>query len=51
MQPPVLRVGNLDAQRDFTDVADIVAAYVQVIKKSSELSVGEIFKGCICEKR
>jgi GDP-4-dehydro-6-deoxy-D-mannose reductase len=27
LQPPVVRVGNLRAQRDFTDVRDIVRAY------------------------
>ncbi|HEX6292550.1 MAG TPA: GDP-mannose 4,6-dehydratase [Herpetosiphonaceae bacterium] len=27
LQPPVVRVGNLQAQRDFTDVRDIVRAY------------------------
>lgn len=26
-QPPIVRVGNLDAQRDFTDVRDIARAY------------------------
>jgi GDP-4-dehydro-6-deoxy-D-mannose reductase len=26
-RPPVLRVGNLEAQRDFTDVRDVVRAY------------------------
>ncbi len=27
LQPPVIRVGNLSARRDFTDVRDVVAAY------------------------
>jgi GDP-4-dehydro-6-deoxy-D-mannose reductase len=27
LQPPVVQVGNLSAQRDFTDVRDVVAAY------------------------
>src|SRR4051812_25796305 len=27
LQPPVVRVGNLNAQRDFTDVRDMVRAY------------------------
>ena len=30
---PVMRVGNLDAQRDFTDVRDVVAAYVDLAQK------------------
>lgn len=32
MQPPVLRVGNLEAKRDFTDVRDVVRAYYLVTK-------------------
>lgn len=27
LQPPVIRVGNLDAERDFLDVRDVVVAY------------------------
>lgn len=30
-QPPVLRVGNLDAKRDFLDVRDVVAAYIALL--------------------
>ena len=30
-EQPVLRVGNIDAQRDFLDVRDVVAAYIALI--------------------
>ena len=32
LDEPVLRVGNLDAARDFCDVRDIVAAYMQLLE-------------------
>jgi GDP-4-dehydro-6-deoxy-D-mannose reductase len=32
-QPPVLKVGNLEAFRDFTDVLDMVRAYVLAMEK------------------
>ena len=32
--PPVLRVGNLDARRDFSDVRDVVDAYLAMIGPS-----------------
>ncbi|RCW50886.1 GDP-mannose 4,6-dehydratase [Paenibacillus prosopidis] len=32
-QPPVVSVGNLQAQRDFTDVRDVVRAYWLVLEK------------------
>jgi len=36
----VIRVGNLAAKRDFTDVRDVVRAYVQLIEKGSS---GEVY--------
>jgi GDP-4-dehydro-6-deoxy-D-mannose reductase len=32
-QPPTLSVGNLEAQRDFTDVRDVVRAYMLLAEK------------------
>lgn len=37
---PVLRVGNLSSKRDFTDVRDIVKAYVLAIEKGA---VGDVY--------
>ena len=39
--PPVLRVGNLDAKRDFLDVRDVVRAY------SLAVTTPDLPKGCI----
>ncbi len=33
LREPVMRVGNLEAMRDFTDVRDVVRAYAALIKK------------------
>lgn len=41
--PPVITVGNLEAQRDFTDVRDIVRAYAEVIQKGR---AGEVYNIC-----
>src|SRR6266550_307196 len=39
-QPPVLKVGNLEARRDFTDVRDIVRAYLLAAEKGKP---GEVY--------
>jgi GDP-4-dehydro-6-deoxy-D-mannose reductase len=40
---PVIRVGNLEAQRDFTDVRDAVRAYVLLLEKGR---TGEVYNVC-----
>jgi GDP-4-dehydro-6-deoxy-D-mannose reductase len=40
LQPPVLRAGNLEARRDFTDVRDVVRAYALVLARGEP---GEVY--------
>ena len=40
---PVIHVGNLDAQRDFSDVRDIIRAYWLVVEKGEP---GEVYNIC-----
>jgi GDP-4-dehydro-6-deoxy-D-mannose reductase len=42
-QEPVMRVGNLDVKRDFTDVRDTVRAYVLLMQKGRR---GEVYNIC-----
>lgn len=45
LQPPVIRVGNLSAQRDFTDVRDVVFAYRLLIEGTCENGIYNICSG------
>lgn len=42
LAPPVIRVGNLDAERDFLDVRDVTAAYALAIREARNLPPGVI---------
>ena len=41
-QPPVLRVGALDPERDFLDVRDVCAAYALCLTRSDALAPGTV---------
>jgi GDP-4-dehydro-6-deoxy-D-mannose reductase len=47
-QEPVLRVGNLDPVRDFTDVRDVVAAYALLLERGER---GATYNVCSGERR
>lgn len=40
LQPPVIRVGNLEAARDFLDIRDVTRTYALAVLKSAELDPG-----------
>lgn len=40
---PVIRVGNLDAKRDFLDARDVANAYARVVSSSHDLAPNTIF--------
>lgn len=50
-QPPVLYVGNLEAERDFSDVRDIVRGYVLALEKGEPGEVYNIASGRGCTIR
>jgi GDP-4-dehydro-6-deoxy-D-mannose reductase len=42
LAPPIIRVGNLDARRDFLDVRDVANAYALVMKNMERLESGTV---------
>lgn len=46
LQHPVIKVGNLDAQRDFLAVDDVVEAYCLALEKISNLPSGQVLNIC-----
>ena len=43
LAPPRLAVGNLSSHRDFLDVADVAAAYAELIDRADALMDGSVF--------
>jgi GDP-4-dehydro-6-deoxy-D-mannose reductase len=43
LQPPEIKVGNLDAERDFLDVQDVCDAYIALIRAAPSLPTRNIF--------
>lgn len=43
LQPPVLTVGNLQTERDFLDVRDVVQAYVSLVQSSNRMISGSVY--------
>ena len=44
-QPPVMRVGNLEAERDFTDVRDVAHAYIAALELGQPGEVYHVASG------
>jgi GDP-4-dehydro-6-deoxy-D-mannose reductase len=43
IQPPVIKVGNLNTERDFLDVRDVCRSYALAIARSKDLKSGVIY--------
>jgi GDP-4-dehydro-6-deoxy-D-mannose reductase len=43
LAPPLLQVGNLDAERDFLDVRDVTDAYALAARQAASIEPGAIF--------
>ncbi|MBM4422806.1 MAG: GDP-mannose 4,6-dehydratase [Chloroflexi bacterium] len=44
-QPPIIRVGNLHAERDFSDVRDVVRGYIAALEKGQAGDVYNVASG------
>lgn len=47
LAPPILSVGNLDAERDLTDVRDVVAAYQALVDRGTSGAVYNVCRGTV----
>jgi GDP-4-dehydro-6-deoxy-D-mannose reductase len=50
-QPPVVEVGDLDDERDFLDVDDVIDLYVSVIARGGELAAGLVLNAASGQPR
>ncbi|WP_296746765.1 GDP-mannose 4,6-dehydratase [Mesorhizobium sp.] len=45
-QPPVIHVGDLEAERDFLDVRDVADAYARTVLKAKDIPAGTVLNVC-----